>query len=477
MKSRKTKSVAGEFVWVYKDGEQWQLFNSRDQLVLTANVAPVLVLGGRFEADVANSTMKKIYESGSSDLAISKSWWFVDDVPFLERDCCAISFWANSAVSRIEPLTLSDGRRIFRKANDESLYLEGASILSPYRVLFGCPPLVASSDNPDIPCTHLLVCVHGIGESLWSRKSFGQNPFEKNCDVFRSLLADSENSSSRIEVLHIHWYHILAESGYAKRIEDISLPTIPLFRQLANEAISDVIFYLNEQHKTRVLTHVRERFVHLVETFKTRNPTFAGKVSLVGHSLGSVICFDLLTEKDSPIAVENLFLLGSPLSMFWTATGTDPLPLKTANGRVFNIMQPNDPVAYRIEPYLIPLMQTVEPVLIPNHKTGGLNTHVQLKHTASSIMGLFAAGSETPYMQRFAELYSGPSSPKPDSPVGIAIEEINRVNKNTRIDWQVQESFIGGATEYADAIVAHTSYFDNRDVAQFIAKQIKESSK
>lgn len=39
----------------------------------------------------------------------------------------------------------------------------------------------------------------------------------------------------------------------------------------------------------------------MYEIFKARNPSFQGGVSVVGHSLGSVILFDLLyhQEKDS----------------------------------------------------------------------------------------------------------------------------------------------------------------------------------
>ena len=36
----------------------------------------------------------------------------------------------------------------------------------------------------------------------------------------------------------------------------------------------------------------------LIKKFKERNPSFTGNISLIGHSLGSVICYDLLTHQN-----------------------------------------------------------------------------------------------------------------------------------------------------------------------------------
>lgn len=467
-------------LWVHQ-GTEWVIFNERDQAALNRGGEAVLVLGGRWEANTASRTMHAIY--GETIVSISRASWFVQSSPFLEEDSKAISFWTRSASSLVDPLILPDGRKVY-KANDQ-IYLAPSSLLSASKLLVRigdpeCPVAApaAMGDAPEVECSHLLICVHGIGESLWSKKSFGQTPFETNVNAFRSLLVDpADHTKSRVEVLYIEWYHILANSSYAKRIADITLGTIPLFRQLANEAISDVIFYLNPEHRERVLVHVADRYVELVTLFKERNPSFSGKVSLVGHSLGSVICFDLLNSATTKLTVDNLFLLGSPLGMFWTAQGTkgaDFLPLKNCKGAIYNIYQPNDPVAYRLEPYLIPCLKNIEPMLVPYHKTGGMTAHVQMKHAASSIMGLFAPKeTNSTYFQRLSEVYSGPTPPKSDSELGIAIEEIKHINADSRIDWSVQEGLIGGATEYADAIGAHTSYFNNADVARFIANNIK----
>ena len=43
----------------------------------------------------------------------------------------------------------------------------------------------------------------------------------------------------------------------------------------------------------------------LIKIFRERNPYFNGKISLIGHSLGSVICYDLLSHQLENQRVEN----------------------------------------------------------------------------------------------------------------------------------------------------------------------------
>ncbi len=46
-----------------------------------------------------------------------------------------------------------------------------------------------------------------------------------------------------------------------------------------------------------ILNHVAMEMNRMLEIFHTRNPGFTGAVSVLGHSLGSVILFDLLSHQ------------------------------------------------------------------------------------------------------------------------------------------------------------------------------------
>jgi DDHD domain len=172
--------------------------------------------------------------------------------------------------------------------------------------------------------------------------------------------------------------------------------------------------------------------------FLTRNKNFKGKVSLAGHSLGSLILFDLLCHqkplvpngnsssltvssvKRQPLhrpleraqskqidyrvglsgtgqplmkypqldfEVKNFFALGSPIGMFVTIRGIDKLGmdfrLPTCEG-FYNIFHPYDPVAYRLEALVNPSLASIPPFLIPHHK-GRKRMHLELKETMNRV--------------------------------------------------------------------------------------------
>lgn len=219
----------------------------------------------------------------------------------------------------------------------------------------------------------------------------------------------------RIEVLPISWHSELhsEESGIDAKLKAITLESIPKIRSLANETILDVLFYTSPKFCQHIIEIVSGSLNKLYTLFCQRNPQFSGGISLAGHSLGSLILFDLLAhQKAEPENRENLvakegeeehhaeptnyqmglagttgqplisypqllftasnfFALGSPIGMFVTVRGIDNLGLDfklPTCERFFNIFHPYDPVAYRIESMINSECTALQPVLIPHHK-------------------------------------------------------------------------------------------------------------
>lgn len=294
---------------------------------------------------------------------------------------------------------------------------------------------------------HLLFMVHGIGEACDLRF----RPVEEVVDEFRSIsaqLVQSHYRSSfdrgdigRVEILPISWHNDLhsEESGIDKKLKAITLDSIPKLRNFTNDTVLDVLFYTSPVFCQNIIDAVGKSLNRLYTLFLQRNPDFGGGVSLAGHSLGSLILFDLLChQKVQPVETENsenpdgdkvpalysihpnhrplsrkcsqqinyevgpagtgqpyiaypqllfqpkkFFALGSPIGMFVTVRGIDALgqdfKLPTCDG-FFNIFHPYDPVAYRIEALVNPELSQLRPVLIPHHK-GRKRMHLELKET------------------------------------------------------------------------------------------------
>jgi hypothetical protein len=295
--------------------------------------------------------------------------------------------------------------------------------------------------------------------------------------------------------------------------------------------------------------------------FLARNRNFKGKVSLAGHSLGSLILFDLLchqkpldTKPDNLENPENLgqvkrlphkplqrtqskqidyrvglsgtgqplmqypqltfepksfFALGSPIGMFVTIRGIDKLGvdfrLPTCEG-FFNIFHPYDPVAYRLEALVNPLLAEHPPVLIPHHK-GRKRMHLELRETMNRVSTdikskfLVSFKTVTDTVTALNPLYRNtnrksiedqvndvlqkqlasevqqtqPETPEEDPTQSDPRLSAGQLNKSRRFDYVLQEAPLEFFNEYLFALTSHVCYWDSADTILFIVKEIYSS--
>ncbi len=165
--------------------------------------------------------------------------------------------------------------------------------------------LIIEQDEID-PIDHVCFVVHGIGEGC----DLKFRPIVECVDNIRQIgefLTESylkphmteSQLSGRVEFIPISWYHDLhgESTGIDDRLKPITLPSIPKLRQYSNSTILDVLFYTSPIYCQRIISKVGNELNRLSKLFLDRNPDFKGKISLIGHSLGSVIIFDLLTHQ------------------------------------------------------------------------------------------------------------------------------------------------------------------------------------
>ncbi|XP_037338081.1 phospholipase DDHD2 isoform X3 [Pungitius pungitius] len=152
---------------------------------------------------------------------------------------------------------------------------------------------------------HLVFMVHGIGPACDLRfRSIIQcvNDFRS---ASLSLLsshykrAEQDGQIGRVEFLPVNWHSALHgdATGVDEDIQRITLPSISRLRHFTNDTLLDLFFYNSPTYCQTIVDTVASEINMLHTLFKKRHADFNGAVSVVGHSLGSLILFDLLTNQ------------------------------------------------------------------------------------------------------------------------------------------------------------------------------------
>ncbi|KAM9516404.1 triacylglycerol hydrolase DDHD2 [Guaruba guarouba] len=183
----------------------------------------------------------------------------------------------------------------------------------PRTVKRGVENIAADIPNGEpLQIDHLVFVVHGIGPACDIRfRSIVQcvNDFRS---VSLSMLqahfkrAQEQQHIGRVEFLPVNWHSSLHSTGVDVDLERITLPSINRLRHFINDTILDVFFYNSSTYCQTIVDTVASEMNRLYQLFLQRNPLFKGGVSIAGHSLGSLILFDLLTnQKAAPEGDEH----------------------------------------------------------------------------------------------------------------------------------------------------------------------------
>lgn len=241
-------------------------------------------------------------------------------------------------------------------------------------------------ENQGREIDQLILVTHGIGQRLGMRTESVN--FIHDVNTLRQTLKsvydgspdlqalngeiDKLPKNCRIQVLPVCWRHLLDfprkgvrqarkehdigdaygdEEEYPS-LEDIVLEGVPFVRSLITDLALDILLYQSayREHISNIVLTESNRIYNL---FRERNPGFKGKVSLIGHSLGSAIYFDVLCRQketnvyvspsqqrhhknrqhtgksqhnlDFDFKVEDFYCLGSPIGLFQMLKGRNIL--------------------------------------------------------------------------------------------------------------------------------------------------------
>ncbi|XP_059177908.1 phospholipase DDHD1-like isoform X2 [Physella acuta] len=245
-----------------------------------------------------------------------------------------------------------------------------------------CYEAVMDDKPPDI--NHLVFVIHGIGQKMDTGSIVRcTKDLRDRVKYMRSkMFPDFDLTNKRAEFLPVQWRSSLKLDG--DTVETVTPHKMKGVRNVLNSSAMDVLYYTSPLYRFEITNSLKTELCRLYQMFCSRHPYFEpsdGKVSIVAHSLGSVISYDIITGwnplhlydqlitslideeeekacgnsevledvqaaknkvkdldalmksiqgkqgkivKSIPFNVENLFCIGSPLAVFLALRGVRP---------------------------------------------------------------------------------------------------------------------------------------------------------
>ncbi|GMN30671.1 hypothetical protein TIFTF001_002906 [Ficus carica] len=160
-----------------------------------------------------------------------------------------------------------------------------------------------------VPVRHLVFMVHGIGQRLEKSNLVDDvgNFRHITASLAEQHLTSHQRSTQRVLYIPCQWRKGLKLSGESA-VEKITLDGVRGLRVMLSATVHDVLYYMSPIYCQDIINSVSNQLNRLYLKFLKRNPGYNGKVSLYGHSLGSVISYDILCHQEN---------LSSPFPMEW----------------------------------------------------------------------------------------------------------------------------------------------------------------
>ncbi|XP_075568829.1 phospholipase DDHD1 isoform X2 [Pelecanus crispus] len=343
---------AEEVRWFYReDRKTWKPFIGYDSLRIelayralgaggpaepregeVAAVEPVCVRSGLYEVDVASAESYPVYWNQTEKIPVMRGQWFIDGTwqPLEEEESNLIeqehlnrfkgqqlqeSF--DMEVSKpvdgkeaIHSLKLSRNHVDWHSVDEVYLYSDATTSKiartvtqklgfskassSGTRLHRGYVEEATLEDKPP-QTSHIVFVVHGIGQKM------DQGRIIKNTAMMRDTARKIEekyfsNLATHVEFLPVEWRSKLTLDG--DTVDSITPDKVRGLRDMLNSSAMDIMYYTSPLYRDELVKGLQQELNRLYTLFCSRNPEFeekGGKVSIVSHSLGCVITYDIMT--------------------------------------------------------------------------------------------------------------------------------------------------------------------------------------
>ncbi|NXG18337.1 DDHD1 Phospholipase, partial [Grallaria varia] len=338
---------AEEVRWFYReDRKTWKPFIGYDSLRIelafralggggdggAEAVEPVCVRSGLYEVDVASAESYPVYWNQTEKIPVMRGQWFIDGTwqPLEEEESNLIeqehlnrfkgqqlqeSF--DMEVSKpvdgkeaIHSLKLSRNHVDWHSVDEVYLYSDATTSKiartvtqklgfskassSGTRLHRGYVEEATLEDKPP-QTSHIVFVVHGIGQKM------DQGRIIKNTAMMRDTARKVEekyfsNLATHVEFLPVEWRSKLTLDG--DTVDSITPDKVRGLRDMLNSSAMDIMYYTSPLYRDELVKGLQQELNRLYTLFCSRNPEFeekGGKVSIVSHSLGCVITYDIMT--------------------------------------------------------------------------------------------------------------------------------------------------------------------------------------
>ncbi|KAJ7950329.1 Phospholipase SGR2 [Quillaja saponaria] len=162
-----------------------------------------------------------------------------------------------------------------------------------------------------VPVRHLVFMVHGIGQRLEKSNLVDDVGHFRHitADLAEQHLTSHQRGTQRVLFIPCQWRKGLKLSSETA-VDKITLDGVRGLRVMLSATVHDVLYYMSPIYCQEIIDSVSNQLNLLYLKFLKRNPGYDGKVSIYGHSLGSVLSYDILCHQEnlsSPFPMDSIY--------------------------------------------------------------------------------------------------------------------------------------------------------------------------
>ncbi|ESQ33675.1 hypothetical protein EUTSA_v10006721mg [Eutrema salsugineum] len=175
-----------------------------------------------------------------------------------------------------------------------------------------------------VPVRHLVFMVHGIGQKVEKSNLVDDvgNFRQITAALGERHLTSHQRGTQRVLFIPCQWRKGLKLSGEAA-VDKCTLDGVRRLREMLSATVHDVLYYMSPIYCQAIIDSVSNQLNRLYVKFLKRNPDYDGKISIYGHSLGSVLSYDILCHQHN---LSSPFPMDSVYKKFFPDEDSPPIP-------------------------------------------------------------------------------------------------------------------------------------------------------